>query len=376
VSAIALNTNKASNDFYDRALKDSNVLTRDEESLIFQSKYELEAILFQKLFDSNGILEALSSLILDAMDSEDNDRKDQITGILSDINNNIFSIQDKLTHSKLLCIWESIYDAVLATESDTELYYAKLNSLKKDLSQIKNKIVQANLRLVVSLTRFYNRKNQYTKLSDLIQDGNIGLILAVDKFDWTYGVKFATYAAWWIKHGLRASLKQQEKLVRLPSQVIDKLYKINQLNTKHLAMTGEDMSIHQLAKTLDTEEVRMEELVRVSKSTVASMDAPVYADNDTSTLHDLLTDSVALSQHDVLQRNQLTKLLNKAMAKCLRSIEKEIIIGRFALDGNEPLTLQAIADKHKLSRERIRQLENSALRKLRNVRGINLKINL
>jgi RNA polymerase primary sigma factor len=224
----------------------------------------------------------------------------------------------------------------------------------------RDRMIRANLRLVIKIAREYEHLGM--PLLDLINEGNLGLMKAVEKFNPDKGAKLSTYASLWIKQQIRRALASQGKTIRLPVHVADKIYQLGQAEVRLRGLMGRDATEEELAQELDTKVAKIEKLRRAAVRP-ASLDAPL-GDNGDSTVSEVIADENAGSPFEHLLGSSEQELIGSLVAK-LPEREARIISFRFGLDGGKERTLEEVGRKFNLTRERIRQLQNLALAKLR-----------
>jgi RNA polymerase sigma factor (sigma-70 family) len=237
---------------------------------------------------------------------------------------------------------------------------AELKALVAEGADAKDRFIRANLRLVVSIARRYVRSGM--PMLDLIQEGNTGLVRAVEKFDYLRGYKFSTYATWWIRQAISRAIAQQERTVRLPVHLVEDVNRMRSVARQFTREHGSEPEPEQLAEAMGVPVDRVQELMRWSQDTV-SLDTPVGDDGDTN-LGDLVADSDEPSPEDVvlaaLDRQRIEGLLNH-----LDDRSAGIMRARYGLEDGREHSLTEVASRFSLSRERIRQLEIQALGRLR-----------
>lgn len=225
----------------------------------------------------------------------------------------------------------------------------------------KEKLISANLRFVVTVAKKY--QNQGLPLEDLINEGNIGLMHAIERFDPDKGYHFISYAVWWIKQAVLKAIYEKSRMIRLPLNRVNELVQIEKVKKEiQNASTGE-AEIGDIAKELNMDEELVAKLINISKDLV-SLETPVYTENDSTSLCDFIENKQYESPDDFAIEQSLKDDINNVLTTLSRK-ESEIIQYRFGLNGNSAMSLKEIGDKYKLTKERIRQIEKKALMRLR-----------
>jgi RNA polymerase primary sigma factor len=232
--------------------------------------------------------------------------------------------------------------------------------IKKGDQKARAWMIKANLRLVVKIAHDYS--NLGLPLLDLISEGNIGLMKAVERFDPAEGGKLSTYGAWWIKQSIKRALANQSKTIRLPVYLIDKIYKLNRASLKMSEELGREPTDEELSEEIGISSAKISQLKTVSIRP-SSLDAPI-SDDDSTEFFEIVGDEDAQTPFELFRdknmRDELSELL-----EVLDHRERKIIFERFGLDGGNPKTLEEVGKKFGVTRERIRQLQNIAMAKLR-----------
>src|SRR5579885_1427090 len=233
--------------------------------------------------------------------------------------------------------------------------------IKKGAREARALMIRSNLRLVVKIAHDY--ANLGLPLLDLISEGNIGLMKAVERFDPAKGGKLSTYAAWWIKQSIKRALANQSKTIRLPVHLVDKIAKMRRTAMFLTEQLGREPTDEELARELQIPTSKVAHLKSVSVRPT-SLDAPIGDEGDSASFGDIVGDDSAVSPFENLRGKNLTSDL-RAMLDSLDKREAEILRLRFGLDGKDALTLEEVGRKFKVTRERVRQLQNIALSKMR-----------
>jgi RNA polymerase primary sigma factor len=242
----------------------------------------------------------------------------------------------------------------------------RLERAVEDRDGARRHLIECNLRLVVSVARRY--LNRGLSFLDLVQEGNIGLQIGVDKYDWRRGFRFSTYVYWWIRQAMTRSLADQSRTIRLPVRAVELLTRVMRAERELQAETGSMPSVEALASHLGLDVERIMEARRAAQAPL-SIEAPLSEDSD-MTRGDLLGDEMAgQAAHREVEKQELAKRLNEAL-QTLDPRERAILQMRFGLERGEERTLTEVAQVMGVSRERIRQIEQAALAKLRRVPGL------
>lgn len=247
---------------------------------------------------------------------------------------------------------------LLSAEEEKEL---SRRMVEENDKVARDRLIDSNLRLVVSIAKHYQNMHNMPFL-DLIQEGNLGLMRAVEKFDYNKGFKFSTYGTWWIRQSITRAISDQARLMRLPVHMVETISKYNKAVKELLQELGRDPSIDEIASKLNTTVQKVMEIQKISQDPI-SLESKMGHEED-SKIGDLIPDENTLSPADVAQQNMLKEQL-MGVLESLTPREQKVIRLRYGLDDTHPRTLEEVGREFSVTRERIRQIEAKALRKLR-----------
>lgn len=359
---VSIDVNDAMDSLMEKGREDGNITFEDIENSL--SSFELDKDNIEDIystFDTAGI-DIVGDGTLDwSVDFDDADfevDKELLEKEIED--DNLLDLDDlkgiRMDDSVRMYLKEIGKVPLLSGEQEIE--YA-MRMEEGDLDA-KNKLCEANLRLVVSIAKRYVGRGMH--FLDLIQEGNLGLIKAVEKFDWRKGYKFSTYATWWIRQAITRAIADQARTIRIPVHMVETINKLIRVSRQLVQELGRDPRPEEIAEEMGITPEKVREILKISQEPV-SLETPIGEEDD-SKLGDFIPDNVALAPVDAAAFSMLKEQLLNVLDS-LTPREQKVLKLRFGLEDGRPRTLEEVGKRFEVTRERIRQIEAKALRKLR-----------
>ena len=326
----------------------------------FFADMELEAEQMEKVFE---YLEANNIDVLRI--SSDDDLDVDMDVIMAeeaddvDMENIDLSVPDGVSIEDPVRMYLKEIGKVPLLSADREIELAQ--RMEEGDEDAKKELAEANLRLVVSIAKRYVGRGML--FLDLIQEGNLGLIKAVEKFDYHKGYKFSTYATWWIRQAITRAIADQARTIRIPVHMVETINKMSKMQRKLTLELGYEPSVTELAEALDMTEDKVMEIMQIAREP-ASLETPIGEEDD-SNLGDFVADNNVVTPEGNVESVMLREHID-ALLGDLKERERQVIVLRFGLEDGHPRTLEEVGKEFNVTRERIRQIEAKALRKLRN----------
>ena len=294
------------------------------------------------------------ALLLDDLDDDFHDDK-----VEEDIDLDAIDLLDGIGTEDPVRMYLKEIGTVPLLTAEEELRLAKRKAEGDESA--KERLIEANLRLVVSIAKRYTGRGM--SFLDLVQEGNHGLIKGVEKFDYTKGYKLSTYATWWIRQSVTRALADQARTIRVPVHMVETINKMSKMQRKLTLELGYEPSVSELAEALEMSEDKVMEIMQIAREP-ASLETPIGEEDD-SNLGDFVADSNAVTPEGNVESVMLREHID-ALLGDLKERERQVIVLRFGLEDGHPRTLEEVGKEFNVTRERIRQIEAKALRKLRN----------
>ena len=302
----------------------------------------------------DALLAEDDSLLMDDMDGDFSDDKME-----EDIDLDAIDLLEGIGTEDPVRMYLKEIGTVPLLSAEEELRLAKRKAEGDESA--KERLIEANLRLVVSIAKRYTGRGM--SFLDLVQEGNLGLIKGVEKFDYTKGYKLSTYATWWTRQSVTRALADQARTIRVPVHMVETINKMSKMQRKLTLELGYEPSVSELAEALEMSEDKVMEIMQIAREP-ASLETPIGEEDD-SNLGDFVADSNAVTPEGNVESVMLREHID-ALLGDLKERERQVIVLRFGLEDGHPRTLEEVGKEFNVTRERIRQIEAKALRKLRN----------
>ena len=302
----------------------------------------------------DALLAEDDSLLMDDMDGDFSDDKME-----EDIDLDAIDLLEGIGTEDPVRMYLKEIGTVPLLSAEEELRLAKRKAEGDESA--KERLIEANLRLVVSIAKRYTGRGM--SFLDLVQEGNLGLIKGVEKFDYTKGYKLSTYATWWIRQSVTRALADQARTIRVPVHMVETIKNMSKMQRKLTLELGYEPSVSELAEALEMSEDKVMEIMQIAREP-ASLETPIGEEDD-SNLGDFVADSNAVTPEGNVESVMLREHID-ALLGDLKERERQVIVLRFGLEDGHPRTLEEVGKEFNVTRERIRQIEAKALRKLRN----------
>ncbi|HSW90123.1 MAG TPA: RNA polymerase sigma factor RpoD [Patescibacteria group bacterium] len=334
--------------------KSQGYLTQDDILLVFSEPEE-------HLADLDAFYDKVFGMGIDVFDNVSEEEMKQDAAVSSDLEKELevlASLDDKNVSDPVRMYLKEIGRIpLLNREEEVDLAQrVEVGDLRA-----KAKLTESNLRLVVSIAKKYIGRGM--TFLDLIQEGNKGLIRAVEKYDWTKGFKFSTYATWWIRQAITRAIADQARTIRIPVHMVETINKMMRIQRKLMQELGREPAPEEIASAMEGMDAdRVREIMKISQKTT-SLETPIGDDED-SYLGDFIADETQASPYEATSKKLLKENIDEVLA-ALSDRESKVLAMRFGLNGARPMTLEEVGQKFGVTRERIRQIEAKALRKLK-----------